>query len=317
MPDNGPDFRLIENHSPLEIAAEWHMRMSSPRVTPEQRAAFEHWHADPENAANYAEFERVWGLMEPALERAPNAASLERLKGGRRPFPRYAAFAIAASLAAVLWLGVQYDRVWRFDIVASGTATSTRQLADGSRLILSPDAALNTDFANGQRRVRLARGQVFFDVVHDPQHPFIVDAGEGQVRVLGTAFTVQRAGDQGRVVVTRGKVRVQVGADSVDLTPGQGVAYAAGHEGPVEAVDAKRALAWTRGRLLFDNKPLREVLWALQPYYARHIFLLDREKALRPIDAAIDVRDIDGWLNALERTQKLKIRRLPGLTVLR
>jgi transmembrane sensor len=316
MTSTETDGAVPEDRDPLDIAAEWHMCMSSRNVTAEQQAAFAAWHADPDNASLYAEYEAIWGLMQGVVAQPGKVVPFtppprKRLLSGPR------AMAIAASLLLAIGLGYQYQHVWRFDVVADGNQIVARQLADGSRLMLTPGTAIDTDFSDGKRRITLARGEVYFDVFHDPQRPFVIDAGSAEVRVLGTAFTVGRDGDAGAVVVQRGKVRVQAGDVSNDLTPNQRIEFAANSEGPVQQVQAAKALAWTQGRLIFENQPLGTVLKAVAPYYSNRIIVLDGAIARRRVDASIDISQIDSWLMALNRTQRLTILRMPGFILLR
>ena len=45
-------------------------------------------------------------------------------------------------------------------------------------------------FAAGERRVELS-GEGLFDVTHDPEHPFVVEAGKATMTVRGTKFNVR------------------------------------------------------------------------------------------------------------------------------
>ena len=51
--------------------------------------------------------------------------------------------------------------------------------------------------------------------------PFVVQAGEARVRVVGTRFTVERLGEGARVDVDHGVVEVSAGSDRVTLRDGQ------------------------------------------------------------------------------------------------
>ncbi|MEX5491464.1 FecR domain-containing protein, partial [Pseudomonas fulva] len=80
----------------------------------------------------------------------------------------------------------------------------------------------------------LKKGEAFFKVSHDATHPFIVHAGEGQVRVTGTQFNVWKYEDQVRVTLLEGSV--QIASDrvhgSVPLTPGMQASYQQGDATP-------------------------------------------------------------------------------------
>src|SRR5690606_22184900 len=74
-------------------------------------------------------------------------------------------------------------------------------LPAGSTVILNKNSELgyDDDFGTEIREVRLT-GEAFFDVEHDPDHPFIVKTGDVNTRVLGTAFNVTAWPDQEEVL---------------------------------------------------------------------------------------------------------------------
>ncbi|MEQ9439206.1 MAG: FecR domain-containing protein [Cyclobacteriaceae bacterium] len=84
-------------------------------------------------------------------------------------------------------------------------------LPDGTHARLNAESYLEypPDFSHN-RQVKLV-GEAFFDVVRDTLHPFIVTAGEVEVRVLGTSFNVQAFPfEEGMTVaVASGSVRVE------------------------------------------------------------------------------------------------------------
>ncbi|WP_204351324.1 FecR domain-containing protein, partial [Serratia marcescens] len=49
---------------------------------------------------------------------------------------------------------------------------------------------------------------IFVTVTPDPARPFVVQAGRGTTRALGTAFDVRGDGEGARIVVTEHAVRV-------------------------------------------------------------------------------------------------------------
>ena len=67
----------------------------------------------------------------------------------------------------------------------------TVDLADGSRVTLGTDSAVDVDLDQQHRQVRLLRGEAWLDVKSDPARPFLVETGPGSVRVTGTRFGVR------------------------------------------------------------------------------------------------------------------------------
>src|ERR1700722_18020756 len=85
-------------------------------------------------------------------------------------------------------------------------------LADGSHITLNTATQVHVELTPQERRIRLDDGEAFFEVAHDASRPFVVQVGNKRVIAVGTKFSVRRVGDDIRVVVTEGKVRVDSGS---------------------------------------------------------------------------------------------------------
>lgn len=95
------------------------------------------------------------------------------------------------------------------------------RLPDGSTVLLNDGAELtydSRDFDHASRKVEL-KGEAFFDITPDPAKVFIVQSGEVQTTVLGTAFNVKALPGKNEIQVTvaRGKVRVGDNSRTYDL----------------------------------------------------------------------------------------------------
>jgi transmembrane sensor len=86
--------------------------------------------------------------------------------------------------------------------------TKAVRLPDGTTMRLDGATRLSVRYTSVGRTVTLTEGAAFFDVTHDPARPFTVRAGDGDVRVLGTAFGVDRTAGRMEVSVYRGAVRL-------------------------------------------------------------------------------------------------------------
>ncbi|SEN75472.1 ferric-dicitrate binding protein FerR, regulates iron transport through sigma-19 [Mucilaginibacter gossypiicola] len=99
------------------------------------------------------------------------------------------------------------------EITAPKNGISKIQLPDGSRVWLNMGSKLTygNDFGTDQRRVNLV-GEAFFDVVKDPQHPFVVTTPTISVRVLGTKFNVRSYNNDktSEAALIRGKIELTV-----------------------------------------------------------------------------------------------------------
>ncbi len=82
---------------------------------------------------------------------------------------------------------------------------SKATLKDSSRIWYAPD------FGIAHREIYVT-GEVFFEVIHDQHHPFLVYTGEAVTKVLGTSFTVKALPLEHTITVSvrTGKVAVTV-----------------------------------------------------------------------------------------------------------
>ncbi len=235
----------------------------------------------------------------PAPERTPavrpDVIPMPVPRGGWRRAARTLPIAAAIVLATGLTL------VWRAQyrgpgaslgasatVAAGETRTGigerrTLDLADGSEIVLGAASMLRIDEGYGrpERRVYLA-GQAVFRVRHDATRPFLVHAAGTVSRDLGTEFEIRAyPGDSTvRVAVVSGTVGV-LG----DSTTGGTVTTLRTHDvvhlgasGTPEVLhdqNVDRLLAWTNGRIGFDNAPLTEVAGELEHWFDIECHLAD------------------------------------------
>jgi transmembrane sensor len=140
------------------------------------------------------------------------------------------------------------------------------RLSDGTQVILGVASTLRypVAFGSDSRDVSL-EGEAYFDVVHDASRPFTVRAGDLVAKDLGTEFTVRAYPEdlRARVVVRKGRVAIRAAARAKGsreeiVAAGQLGLMVAGGEPIVEQADTAAWFAWTEGRLVFINTPLRE-----------------------------------------------------------
>jgi len=146
-------------------------------------------------------------------------------------------------------------------------------LADGSRVILAPRTTLSvpSEFGGDMRTVTLD-GEAYFDVSHMTGAPFVVRTGAVEARVLGTAFSVRRYdGDRvAHVAVVTGKIALSaVRSPSTRITLTSGAVGEANDSSAQLAPNADPAqyTAWTRGRLVFHQTPVSDVLISMTRWY--------------------------------------------------
>lgn len=310
-------------------AIAWFTRMNG-RPSPADRIDFEAWlAASGDHARHYEKVAALWSDMGPlsaalsAAETEALAAPLERIRALRRERGRGRATA-GAALGLVLALGLGWtwlDRPhlfenWQADQVTARGEQRIVALADGSTVQLDSDSALVIDVSDGTRRVRLLRGAAFFEVKRS-ETPFVVGAGQGEARVLGTSFEVA-AGDEGVVTVTlaSGSVAVELpqSREAVVLKPGERVAYGARGLGKAEAVDVADVTAWRGGRFIFNDMPLSQVLARIERHHRGRIVLLSSALGGRHVTGNVTLRDSAAALAALQSSVGFSVTTLGPVT---
>jgi transmembrane sensor len=185
------------------------------------------------------------------------------------------------------------------------------ELLDGSEMTLGGASSVAVEYGAETRRVVLADGEILLKVARQLQRPFVVEAGGGYARVLGTVFSVRRGTEGVTVGVAEGLVEVGLsGADAapVRLPLGREVTYSASAGvGPVRAISPERVGAWSRGVLTFIDRPLAAVVADINRYSPR-LVVIDNEtlKSLR-VTGTVSVQGIDEWLKALQNVSAIEL----------
>src|SRR5262245_58741544 len=192
---------------PLEAAArEWVLRLAAGDMSDADLAELAKWRtATRAHARAFEEARRSWRTLrgtDVAFKRAEQQTSRARPV---QPLWKRASFGLAGTLAAVAALFVVTSgnpAVWlNADHLSRTGEIREVSLPDGTLAVLNTSSALKLSYTERERRVTLLRGEAWFKVHHDSAHPFIVQAQGGNVRAVGTAFSVRTDDDDDRVTV--------------------------------------------------------------------------------------------------------------------
>ena len=325
------DTRVLPTPAQEQAALAW-LSLLHDQPSSGDQATFSHWlQADPAHAEAYAQAQVIWELSEvPARTLADEDALalqgyLNAMNRSRRSTVRRwsGGLALAASLLLMVSMGAGWQPSRWFDDLGADYVSAPGQvrsvtLADRSVITLDADSAIAVDFSRGERHVEVRRGAAFFSVSHTGE-PFVVDANQGEARVLGTQFEVrlQPMGAQvsvlsGRVGVTPGK-----GAEQQVLGADQQVAYSAGQARALQAIDAQAQLTWRQGWLNYYKAPLADVVQDLRRYYPGRIVLLNDELGTRRISGSFPSHDPQAVLASLQGLLGFEQNHLGSLIILR
>ena len=288
-----------------KIASQWLAR-EDRGLTAEESASMERWLEESSlNKVSYLRLKANWKRVDRlgALKRPPSAR--------RQPVyaPRWIGLSVAAALIVCVcggaWLAWHRAAPSGQEFATGVGRTQEVRLADGTMVELNTNTRLHADVNEASRTVRLDSGEAYFDVVHDDKRPFTVYAGNRRITDIGTKFSVFRNGDDVRVTVREGKVRIEV----LDGT-GKPVMAEAGHllvtKGPETLIitkpdsDIANDLSWREGMLIFNQQTLAEAAEQFNRYNQRQILVEGPARRIR-IGGSFKADNVDVFVLLLHR----------------
>lgn len=302
---------MQDDRSPLvREALEWFVRLRDDEVSQAERQEFEAWRQ--QGSAHEAAWDRachLWASLAPVEEEF--AQRRRKTIGRRRVLGSGLGLLLGAAGSWTLGQALKAD----FE-----TGTGERRsftLADGSRLELNSQSAVSQSLSDGERRLRLHRGEAFFTVAADPARPFVVEAGGGTVRALGTQFNIDMRDDEVTVTVAEHGVEIALAGATERLEAGWQLAYGqdrfANAATPIELADTA---SWRHGRLVYHDVPLRRVLRDLERQGGGVIVLIDEQLGARTVSAAFEIDRIEAAIDTIVLSLPARMVRLGSLVLI-
>lgn len=303
----------------VEQAIAWMVRLRSGHTDAAAEAAFHEWlAAAPAHARTWQELQRRLGEPYERVRRAPDSLREPLLQAGHGRRDVVRGLVGVGLFGAGLWLVARSDpgQALLADLRTGSAERRELTLADGSRLSLNADSAVDLDFSSARRLLNLRQGTLLVQVAAEPARPFVVRTEHGEARALGTRFMVERQAGSTRVVVLEHAVRVSLPSGShLDLQEGQAAVL---HPARIERLEGDQRFRadWLKGQLSVLDEPLERVIDALRPYRRGHIRLDPQVRQLR-VQGVFPLDDSDRALTALAETLPLKVDRYgPWLTLI-
>lgn len=154
-------------------------------------------------------------------------------------------------------------------------------LADGSRLSLNANSAVDLHFTDRQRLLILRRGELVIKVAPDPERPLCVRTAEGEVRSPAARFLVARQEQASRVVVLQQSVQARLFSGVTrDLQEGQAAILYPRSIVPMVG-DQRHRADWLQAKLNVLDDPLEDVVAALRPYTRGFVRVAPEIRGLR------------------------------------
>jgi transmembrane sensor len=286
-----------------EEAAGWFAALRRGAMSVEERQSFDAWRADPRKQAALDSLHELWGEVSAIREFGVTAPhphhDLRRLAAG---------VAAAAVLGGALAFAAFYPpggHTLRTDVGEQRMAN----LPDGSVLGLNVVTKASYVVTAKKREVRLADGEAVFFVRKDSSRPFVVRAGDYEIRATGTAFNVRCRGGFVDVAVMDGSVLVRAlsgpraGQNIASLPAGErlrlGEAATLAALPDTTRVPVQNVAEWRLRILGYEDSSVAAVVEDLNRFYERPIEVADPALAQRRVTLRLQVEDRERTLRVL------------------
>ncbi len=237
-------------------------------------------------------------------------------------FYKYAAVIVVAlflgSIGYFIGFRNQTTAVYSEVISVENQVLNEYVLPDGSVVTLNGDSKLlfPKKFKGDIREVTII-GEAFFDVLPNPEKPFVINAGNAQVKVLGTSFNVCAYPENETIEVIVKTGKVQVISKNTDLlaenreiflTPGEkGTLFRESHLLEKTVNLNPNFLAWKTHDLVFNKVPLQDVIRCLEKAYHVEIEVTDPVLNDLVYEGHFDQKPIDFVLDVIRLSFNLDL----------
>lgn len=231
-----------------------------------------------------------------------------------------AGIAATAAFLPMPWSGVSQDAVVEAHYRTGVGLQEVAGFADGSRVELNTATELVTRDSASERHVELVSGEAYFDVARNEGLPFLVDAGEFRIAVLGTEFSVHRTEEGIELMVLEGQVRLESregGEEAVSLVLEAG-AVAITRDARSVLVERRpldrlvRETAWREGQLYFSETRLADAAAEFNRYNHTRLVIADAATADIPVGGSFRAANVDGFARLLSDGMGLTVERRDG-----
>ncbi len=291
-------------------------------------------HAHPENARAFELATEVWEESEQLRSVVP-FRPLRHVEHR----PRWGAMAAAlACMVALTIVGI----FWFQNVGVVATAVGEQRqlvLEDGTRVFLNTDTRIAVKYDKQARRVELRRGEALFNVAKRSDWPFIVVAGDRQVKALGTSFVVRKDVERLAVTLVEGSVLVSPvvpalpeliqptldapgaieqtpapatadarnGGGEFKLAAGQRLTFDAGSATKLDTPSIEKTTAWRRGQVILDDTPLQTAVVEMNRYNENKLIVADPDAAAIRINGLFQAGDSPHFAKAVAQAYGLTV----------
>ena len=264
-----------------------------------------------------------WHVLESRMEESDKVITLQPVRKRSASF-YVGRIAVAAMLAVILtFTGIYTVNRFGYKTLATMDQPEELVLPDGSTVTLNYFSSLKYPrrFSGEMRKIEL-EGEGFFEVKSDPEHPFVINTRDVDIKVLGTSFNVNAYSENAavEVIVKTGEVAVTRHGEvprTIILKPGNKGVYKKTEETLeiTQEID-RNYLAWKTKSFVFEDQTLLDVSKQLNKVYQAEIIIDSDSLKDARITTTFNDQSLDAILNVLSATLDLDVRKSNGQIIL-
>lgn len=322
-PDQPPDVDPL-----LREAIALVVRLTSGEATNADAAEIKRWRAQsPEHEAAFRQAVKLWkGFGAVAAVRAGEEAQPgARILGMDRVVARrvFVGGALAATVAgySVVRPPLEMWPSWQELLADYRTAKGERrQIAVSPQVSVELSTLTSLAVRSSAQQgpsIELITGEAAVTAKQPAEAPLVMVAADGRVTASHASFNARCIDGVVSVTCLDGTVEVESRDQMVRLDSGQQVSYSEAGLGGVARVDIDKATSWRSGMLVFQNKPLVEVIEEVNRYRPGRIVITNGDLGKRVVNGTFRGDEIETFIAQIEQLFGAKVTRLPaGLLLL-
>ncbi len=184
-------------------------------------------------------------------------------------------------------------------------------LPDGTKGWLNSGSSLEYQLPFSNNRQVAVKGEAWFDVAHDANHPFEVAVENSKVKVLGTKFNLEAYPEEDHieVVLEEGKVEFFTPGllSGIEMKPNERLVFIDGAIN-INVTEACKFTAWKEGKLVFRGDTMSEVARRIGRWYNVSVEVDDKELEKYVFRGTFQDDSLEEVLRYLSMTSPIRYR---------
>ena len=296
----------------IAIASDWYIKLNEADCSEEDRAAFEAW--KDASSLNLNAWNRILQVSKPFDGLEPVVSKEVLLQGKtfslskRQLLKNLSIVAVATSTGFIAYEQKPWQTILA-DYTTHKGEIKTVNLPDETMLVLNSDTAIDQQYDNESRTIKLIKGEVLIETGHGKgaSTPFRVHTKYGIITALGTRFSVRQHNDYVSVNVYKDAVSIKTFANGdfkQKLYENQTTLFNDKILPEIKPLKFGTDL-WTKGILSVVDMPLNEFLIELDRYYTGYL-RCDPAIADIVISGSFPLSDINAIFSSLQNTHPIR-----------